>query len=83
MNKQPNFLALSKHGSDQYIKMFARGSNGMVIDQDKFEYETMGGPIAFRGITKKKLIQKLKQFTMLHHKFGYGEKIELKRSKSL
>jgi hypothetical protein len=55
---EPNFLALSKNSNDQYMKMFARGSDAKVIDQDTFDYDTMGGPIAFRRITKKALIHK-------------------------
>jgi hypothetical protein len=55
-----NFIALSKNLNDDYMKMFARGSNGKLVDSNHFNYEETEGPIAFRGITKKTLIEKCK-----------------------
>lgn len=59
MNKSGyNFIALSKNMNDDYMKMFSRGSNGFLMDQDLFDYDSSNLPICFRGITKKNLIEK-------------------------
>jgi hypothetical protein len=54
-----NWIFLSKDGKDQYINMFALGSDGRVIDGDDFNYDDENNdPIVLRGILKKKLMQK-------------------------
>jgi hypothetical protein len=51
-----NFIALNKKMDDDFIARFSNGSNGRMIDSELFKYEDSNLPLAFRGITKKDLI---------------------------
>lgn len=55
-----DWIFLSKGGKDPYINRFCEGSNGRLMDSDKFIYEEHddGQPIVLRGILKKKIIHK-------------------------
>lgn len=52
-----NWICLSKGGEDEYINMFAIGSNCRVIRTEDFVYEDSNDPIILRGILKYKIMQ--------------------------
>lgn len=51
-------IFLSKNGEDEYINNFARGSGFVPVDTRDFVYEHSSEPIVFRGILKRKLMQR-------------------------
>ena len=53
-----NWIFLSKEGKDEYINMFASGSQGEIINLDNFDYDASDNPIVLRGILKKKIMQR-------------------------
>lgn len=53
-----NFIALNKKMDDDFIARFAAGSNGKVVDSETFNYDDSSLPLAFRGITKRELINR-------------------------
>ncbi len=71
-----DWIFLSKGGIDPYINRFCEGSNGRLIDSDKFvyeDYEDDTNPIVLRGILKKKVIHKCwkKKRTFYYMDTGY------------
>jgi hypothetical protein len=51
-------IFLSKDGKDEYINMFARGSNTPITSTDDFVYEDSNEPIVLRGILKHKIMKR-------------------------
>lgn len=54
----PNWIFLSKNGSDEYINMFADGCGQTPVSTDDFVYESSQDPIVLRGILKHKLMKR-------------------------
>lgn len=50
-------IFLSKHGEDEYINNFARGSGFQPMNSNNFIYEDSTDPIVIRGILKYKLMK--------------------------
>jgi hypothetical protein len=53
-----SWIFLSKHGEDEYINRFARGSGGRITNTDDFVYERSREPIVLRGILKHKIMHR-------------------------
>ncbi len=53
-----DWIFLSKEGKDEYINMFAAGSQGEIVNLDNFDYNVSSNPIVLRGILKKKIMQR-------------------------
>jgi hypothetical protein len=52
-----NWIFLSKGGEDEYVNMFAIGTEGRVVSTEEFNFTDSTDPIVIRGILKKKIIQ--------------------------
>jgi hypothetical protein len=52
-----DWIFLSKDGEDEYINMFARGSECEVTNTQDFVYESSKNPIVLRGILKHKIMK--------------------------
>lgn len=52
-----NWICLNKGGEDEYITMFALGSNCRIIRTEDFNYDDGNDPIILRGILKHKLMK--------------------------
>ena len=52
------WIYLSKHGTDEYIDMFARGGNSRPTTLETWRYEDSQDPIVLRGIMKHKIIKR-------------------------
>jgi len=52
------WIFISKDKKDPYINTFCKGSNGILVDSNKFKYDDSSDPIVLRGILKKKVIHK-------------------------
>lgn len=58
-NEMNNWIFLSKEGRDEYINMFAIGSNSRVVSTDEFNYDDAPtDPIVLRGILKYKIMKR-------------------------
>lgn len=53
-----DWIFLSKHGEDQYIRRFAQGSGGHIVNTDDFDYEHSRAPLVLRGILKHKIMKR-------------------------
>lgn len=63
-----NWIYLSKKGVDEYVDMFARGSNANVTPLETWDYSSSQDPLVLRGIMKHKII---KQCWADNRKFRY------------
>lgn len=52
------WLYLSKHNTDEYINMFARGSGALPTELETWDYDSSTNPIVLRGIMKHKIIKR-------------------------
>ena len=50
-------IYLSKNGTDEYINMFAEGSNAVPTSDKTFDYQSSTDPIVLRGILKHKIMK--------------------------
>lgn len=56
------FIVLSKNLNDPYLERFSRGlPNAKLIDQNNFDYDKHDGIIVFRGLTKRRLMERCKK----------------------
>ena len=53
-----NWIFLNKNNSDEYIKMFAAGSNTVPTCLETWHYEDSTDPLVLRGIMKHKIIKR-------------------------
>lgn len=53
-----NWIYLAKNGKDEYIDMFAVGSNAAITPLETWQYEDSTDPLVLRGIMKHKIIKR-------------------------